>query len=767
MLTRIFHHHRSLILRYVLPLKPPAMLVCMLVSMLALSGCPHHIEQTVEKMRPPADHKPKYMMSSVSLSKYAKSTTASIGTNVGANSSPNAGTEPSLADLRSLPSASTSMPRLSELDLASTASTSATSATSGATATSSAIPATQPTIITEQALKRLGLSPATVLDSSVVARLQTMKLDSSITNGSTTSTNGTNASNSANASNTGAQNDLAVRDAIVQAWQQRTAANETRSRINAQNAYAASVYPDLDILSEPLSSTSKQSAQSIPPSDPSEEAAANDDANSGGSKRARRAAKRKKQAAQQSIPQAPPQTPQAPPQKQLAASTGAASEPTLGMAEEGTSASTAPQRKLFSLEIRSVDDHRYPDEVEIQAVVLDTAGRFVTGLAPTKPAPNDLSFRRWWRALSDSTLPSITGAANRIQNFRVQEVRETLREPNAIAFVLDHSGSMGDGRARRLQEAVRQLMNLVRGEDRIAVVKFDNRINVEVPLTQDSSEYKRRLKINGLEEQSGGTALYDGALAGIDEVAKAPAGVKKTVIVFSDGDDNDSKKRLRDVYRAAYAKGVKVHTVGYGLTNEEPMERIATTSGGKFYRVYSSREFPFVFADIYRSLKNYYRITYKPPQIASLHTARVGVIVPELGDMRLAAQGNYDRSLVTAVDTIGTVKPINIEFESGKAIVRSESLPELRDFARSLLQSPDVTIEIRGHTDDRGSGDLNQKLSEDRATAVAAELGKMGIAANRFTTRGFGKSQPLAPNDSDDNRRRNRRTEFVITGGVK
>jgi OmpA-OmpF porin, OOP family len=135
--------------------------------------------------------------------------------------------------------------------------------------------------------------------------------------------------------------------------------------------------------------------------------------------------------------------------------------------------------------------------------------------------------------------------------------------------------------------------------------------------------------------------------------------------------------------------------------------------------------------------------------------------------MRLAAQAQYDRSLVTALDTVGAVKPVNIEFETGKAIVRIESLPQLREFARALLLTPDITIEIRGHTDDRGSNDINQKLSEDRAGAVALELGKMGIAANRFTTRGYGKSQPTAPNDSEENRRRNRRTEFVITGGVK
>jgi VWFA-related protein len=417
-----------------------------------------------------------------------------------------------------------------------------------------------------------------------------------------------------------------------------------------------------------------------------------------------------------------------------------------------------PASRLFTMQIRSVEDRRYPDEIELQAVVIDTAGRFVTGLVP-----KDGNFRQYWQSVSDSAAQTLALP----DDFKVQEVRETLREPNAIAFVLDHSPSMGDARARRLQEAVQRTIRMVRPEDRIAVVKFTSKMYREVLLTGDSAVYRNQFKVDGLENYSGGTALYDGVIAGIEEVAKAPAGCKKTVIVFSDGGDNSSKAKLRDVYRLAYAKGVKVHTIGYGLTEETPMQNIATTSGGRYYRIYTTREFPFVFADIYRSLKNYYRITYKPPQIAALHTARVQVGIPELGGLQLSADAVYDRSLVTAVDTVGAMKFISIEFETGRADVRSESMPQLRELAKSLKQQPTITLEVRGHTDDRGSDEINQKLSEDRAKSVAQVLTSMGIDRARFVTKGFGKSKPLAPNDSDENRRRNRRTEFVITGGVQ
>jgi outer membrane protein OmpA-like peptidoglycan-associated protein len=71
-------------------------------------------------------------------------------------------------------------------------------------------------------------------------------------------------------------------------------------------------------------------------------------------------------------------------------------------------------------------------------------------------------------------------------------------------------------------------------------------------------------------------------------------------------------------------------------------------------------------------------------------------------------------------------------------------------------------MEIRGHTDDKGSAQTNEKLSLLRADAVAGALQQRGVPSSRLRTRGFGSSQPLVPNTSEENRAKNRRTEFVI-----
>ena len=73
-----------------------------------------------------------------------------------------------------------------------------------------------------------------------------------------------------------------------------------------------------------------------------------------------------------------------------------------------------------------------------------------------------------------------------------------------------------------------------------------------------------------------------------------------------------------------------------------------------------------------------------------------------------------------------------------------------------------MVVEVRGHTDDKGTDELNQKLSEARAEAVATALVLSGVARTQLRTKGFGKMQPLASNDTEENRRKNRRTEFAI-----
>lgn len=105
----------------------------------------------------------------------------------------------------------------------------------------------------------------------------------------------------------------------------------------------------------------------------------------------------------------------------------------------------------------------------------------------------------------------------------------------------------------------------------------------------------------------------------------------------------------------------------------------------------------------------------------------------------------------------------NIFFDFDKATLRIESTNELERLTKLMNENPGIKIELSGHTDNKGNAEYNQKLSEVRAKAVVDYLISKAIAANRLTYAGYGLTQPIAPNNTDEGRQLNRRTEFKIT----
>ncbi|WP_460960601.1 OmpA family protein [Spirosoma litoris] len=104
----------------------------------------------------------------------------------------------------------------------------------------------------------------------------------------------------------------------------------------------------------------------------------------------------------------------------------------------------------------------------------------------------------------------------------------------------------------------------------------------------------------------------------------------------------------------------------------------------------------------------------------------------------------------------------NIYFDQSSPVLRPESAPELDQLAAVLLENPSMQIEIRGHTDNQGDFDLNVKLSRDRCQAVIDYLVNKGIPKTRLKAVGRGSIDAIAPNNNEENRKKNRRVEFVV-----
>ena len=135
--------------------------------------------------------------------------------------------------------------------------------------------------------------------------------------------------------------------------------------------------------------------------------------------------------------------------------------------------------------------------------------------------------------------------------------------------------------------------------------------------------------------------------------------------------------------------------------------------------------------------------------------------------IRVAAM---EQSIVVSADQIkkslaeaGKVVFYGIYFDTDKAVVKPESEATLVEMAKFLKANAAAKVFVVGHTDSQGPLDRNQKLSRDRAAAVVSELaGKHGIARDRMTPDGVGPLAPVAANDAEAGRTKNRRVEMVL-----
>lgn len=135
-------------------------------------------------------------------------------------------------------------------------------------------------------------------------------------------------------------------------------------------------------------------------------------------------------------------------------------------------------------------------------------------------------------------------------------------------------------------------------------------------------------------------------------------------------------------------------------------------------------------------------------------------------NMQLTETGQYqeiEKNLFLVPLSVGeTIKLNNVFFVQSKPMLKAESYPELDRLADIMQENPTLVIELNGHTDNQGNKKLNQELSEKRVVAVMNYLLTKGVAKNRMTGKGFGGSKPIMPNDTEENRQKNRRVEFKI-----
>ena len=131
--------------------------------------------------------------------------------------------------------------------------------------------------------------------------------------------------------------------------------------------------------------------------------------------------------------------------------------------------------------------------------------------------------------------------------------------------------------------------------------------------------------------------------------------------------------------------------------------------------------------------------------------------IPDLDGAKDVVKSNLEKEL----EANGKAILYGINFDFNSDVIRSESKPTLDKVAAVLKEKSDWKFSVEGHTDNIGGSEFNQTLSEKRAASVVKYLTDGGIDTSRLTSKGYGFSKPIAPNNSESERAQNRRVELI------
>jgi outer membrane protein OmpA-like peptidoglycan-associated protein len=282
--------------------------------------------------------------------------------------------------------------------------------------------------------------------------------------------------------------------------------------------------------------------------------------------------------------------------------------------------------------------------------------------------------------------------------------------------------------------------------------------------------------VEGLERFGGATALVDAAHEAVELLKKAEDYEKKAIVIFTDGLENSSVLTKAELIEEANELGVQIYTVGFGSEIDTSyLQDLAEATSGGNYRIYQTPDFLRIFQDVYQRMRNYYTISFLADSIGEFETI-VDLCLPTGKDSLVFYFENDTLIPKVIIEEIpeddytdfekipkkGDVKLLHVNFKFGTTDITEASFPEVQKAIDYMKKFPKIIVELRGHTDYVGTEHFNLKLSRQRASAIKHKMLENGIDSHRIKTLGLGESEPIAPNDTEEGRALNRRTEFVI-----
>jgi VWFA-related protein len=248
---------------------------------------------------------------------------------------------------------------------------------------------------------------------------------------------------------------------------------------------------------------------------------------------------------------------------------------------------------------------------------------------------------------------------------QVQQIRQFTRDdvPVSVGLVIDNSQSMLNKRSE-VVAAAKAFIAASNPSDETFIVHFNDKVSFGLspdhPFSSDRAELDSAIDHMALR---GETALYDAIQAALEHLKKAPV-TKQALFVISDGGDNRSTTKMKDVIKAAELSGALFYAIGIydpmdGDANPDALKKLAQGTGGEAFFPQTLAEVSGLCESIARDLRNQYTLVYAPPERindASFHKIDVSVKDPKRRKLTVRSRSGYYGSAATAGKKRGSEK---------------------------------------------------------------------------------------------------------------
>lgn len=333
------------------------------------------------------------------------------------------------------------------------------------------------------------------------------------------------------------------------------------------------------------------------------------------------------------------------------------------------------------------------------------------------------------------------------------------RVPVDFVFVIDQTASMGDkieSVKQNIDEFTTRLAS--KGIDyRLGLIVFDDNVAQRRWLTDDISEFKSW--IDGITAGGGGDEK-ENALEALRAVTgmNFRSSANRCIVLVTDAPYHQYGEHGwgRTIYTAETIAALlmkrEIRTFCIVNPNVQGYSIVARATGGQVFDI--NQPFAEILNNFALTMTSLYTATYQSDVERIPDSIWVEVRIP--GVPKAARRG-------FAVLEVGRKLVVdNIHFATNRSTIDVTSTRELDYLIRLMRARPTLKLKIEGHTDGVGDHEANIRLSQLRAEAVKRYMQRGGISADRLYTIGYGETRPTASNDTDEGKRLNRRTEFII-----